>query len=267
MDIDPSSSPLAFFASELKRMRTLTGVTQEALAEAAAYAPATVAAIETCRRIPSADFAGRADKELGAEGLLVRLQALVEETSVLPWFRDLVAVERKATEIREYDAYVIPGLLQTEDYARCCVSATRPALTPQEIERAVALRMTRQEILDRDDPPRLWVIVEQSVMRRLVGSPETMGEQLAHMHRMSERPNIVLQIIPESEGPTAAGGRSFTLLTFRNEPSVVYLEDVTNARYIRKADEVSWYALTFDHLRSNALTDAKSATLIQGERT
>ncbi len=161
MSPDPSSSPLAFFVAELKRLRGIAGITQEALAEGTTYSPALVAAIETWRRIPSADFAERADKTLQTDGILTRLQTLVEQTSVLPWFRDLVDVERRATEIRIYETYVIPGLLQTEDYARNSISATRPVLSAEEIDRAVALRMTRQETLYReDDPPRVWVIKE-----------------------------------------------------------------------------------------------------------
>jgi transcriptional regulator with XRE-family HTH domain len=263
--LDPGSSPLAFFASELKRLRGAATMTQEALAEATLYSPATVAAVETARRIPSRDFAQRADVALSTDGILGRLQSLVEQTSVLPWFRDLVEIERRATEIRMYESYAVPGLLQTESYARYSVSATRPILTAAEIDRAVALRLTRQEIFDLENAPRLWAIMEESVLRRRVGGPEVMSEQLKHLLQMSERPNVVVQVIPEGEGLTAAGGRSFIMLTFASEPTVAYLEDLRSARYVRKGDEVSQYGLTFDHLRSNALPDDKSAALIRGE--
>lgn len=241
-------------------------MTQEQLAKATIYSPASIAAIETCRLLPSKKFAHGADMAFQSDGHLERLQDLVEQTSALPWFRDLVKVERRAIEIGKYDAYLIPGLLQTERYARCCVSTTRPVLTADEIDRAVALRMTRQEILDKDhdEPPRLWFIVEESALRRADhGNAEIMTEQLEHLVKMSERPDIVIQIIPDSEGPTAAGGRSFTILSFKSEPTVVYLEDVNSARYIRKPDEVAIYSLTFDHLRSRALPDDKSRSLIR----
>lgn len=134
---DPGSSPLAFFAAELKRLRSIGGMTQEQLAEATTYSPALVAAIETCRRIPSDDFATRADKALGTDGILARLQQLVESTAVLPWFRDLVETERSAVSIQTYESYLVPGLLQSEDYARHAVSATRPRLSEDEVQRAV----------------------------------------------------------------------------------------------------------------------------------
>jgi len=246
VNTDPSSSPLAFMAAELKRLRSLAGMTQEQLAEATMYSPATVAAIETCRLIASKEFAEHADKAFSSSG-----------------FRDLARLEQKAAEIREYDSYVIAGLLQTERYAEQCVNPTRPELTPDEIGRAVALRMTRQKILDADEPPRLWVVMDESALYRVNGDAEIMREQLEHLIVMSERPGVVITIIPSGEGSTAAGGRSFTILTFKAETPVVYLEDIKSARYVRKTDEVAIYNLTFEHLRSSALTDVKSRALIR----
>jgi transcriptional regulator with XRE-family HTH domain len=261
---EPSSSPLAFLATEVKRLREQAGMKQDELADHTGYSPATVAAIETCRVIPSAAFTDAADKVFGTDGILGRLREMVEETSARPWFRDLLNVERKAKEIRRYVTYVIPGLLQTEAYARCCVSPTRPALTADEIDRAIALRMTRQGILERDDPPMLWAIIDESALRRANGGADVMAGQLAHLLKMSERPNIVIQVIPDSEGSTVAGGREFTIMTFPSDPPVIYLEDLGSARYIRnrKTDEVSRYMLAFDHLRSTALRDDRSTEFI-----
>ncbi len=275
MSPDPNSSPLAFFGAELKRLRQKTGITQTDLAERTNYALATVSAYETGTRIPSQDFAERADKVFGTDGDLTRLHGLVEQVSVLPWFRDRVEVERKAREIHEYEPYLIPGLLQTEDYARAVVSATRPMLPKDAIERAVALRLTRQEILepdqdipiDQDNAVRLWAIVDESALRRVVGSTEIMAVQREHLITMAQRPNITIQIIPNTEGPTCAFGRAFAVLTSRNSSSVVYFEDVDTARYVRDRDEVSRYMLVFDHLRASALDDKRSLQLIKGEHT
>ena len=175
---DASANPLAFFAAELRRLRAIACITQDQLAETTTYSSSLVAAVETCRRIPSDDFAERADKALGTDGILARLQTLVEQTSVLPWFRDLVETERSAVSIRTYESYLVPGLLQTEDYARRAVSATRPRLSEEEIQRAVTLRMTRQQILDdQDDPPKLWAIIDESVLRRQIGGKDLMRVQ------------------------------------------------------------------------------------------
>lgn len=263
---EPSSSPVAFFAAELKRVRAAAGVTQEALAKATAYASATVAAIETCRLLPSKEFAQQADTALSADGHFERLQALVEQSAVLPWFRDLVETERKAISIRTYESYVMPGLLQTEAYARCAVNAVRPRLPDEEIERAVVLRMTRQQILDNDILQRMWVIIDESVLRRQVGGPEVMRDQCDHLLAMGRVPQIAIQIMPDASGATCASGQSFLALTFPKQPPMVYVEDMRSARYIRDRDEVGIYSVVFDYLRSSALDDDRSSQMIRGYR-
>jgi transcriptional regulator with XRE-family HTH domain len=264
VNTDPSSSPLAFFAAELKRLRGTSGLTQEQLAGGATYSSATVAAIETCRLIPSREFAERADKMLDSDGHLARLQDLVEQTSVLPWFRDLVETERKAVSIQTYEPYLVPGLLQTEDYARSCVSATRPLLSDDDLARAVVLRITRQEILNQDDAPRLWAIIDESVLRRQVSSPEVMKAQCDHLLSMARCPHAAIQVIPDAKGATCAYGQQFMVLTFKTRPPMAYLEGMRGARYVRERDEIGAYSITFDYLRSSALDDEQSAELIRG---
>jgi transcriptional regulator with XRE-family HTH domain len=273
MSLDPNSSALAFFGSELRRLRESAGLTQTALAERAQYALATVSAYETARRIPAPEFAESADKIFGTDGYLARLQGLVDSLSVLPWFRNRTELERKATEIREYESYQIPGLLQTEAYTRVVIGAARPMLAPDAIERGVALRMTRQQILEPDDElpldqeqtPRLWVIIDESALNRIVGSAEVMREQREHLTTLAQRPNITIQIISDNDGVTCGYGKAFSILTSSGNGSpVVYLEDVRSARYLRDRDEVAQYSLIFDHLRSYALNDRKSLEIIKG---
>jgi transcriptional regulator with XRE-family HTH domain len=273
MALDSNSSALAFFGSELRRLRENAGLTQAALGERTQYALATVSAYETAKRIPPQDFAERADKVFGTDGYLARLQGLAATLSVLPWFRNRVEVEADAAEIREYESYQIPGLLQTEEYARAVISAARPMLDEDATGRALALRMTRQQILEPDadlpidisPTPRVWVILEEAALSRVVGSAEIMRRQREHLIRMAHRPNITVQVIPNSEGVTCAYGRAFTLLTSSGSGApVVYLEDIGSAHYIRDRDEVARYAVVFDHLRAFALNDRKSLSLIRG---
>ena len=277
---DPYSSPLAFFRAELKRLRERASMTQGEVAEQTNYALSTVSAYENGTRIPSADFAQRADKVFGTdgesendEGDLTRLQHLVEQVSVRPWFRDRIEVERKAAEIREYESYQIPGLLQTEDYARAIMSVGRPRISADEMERAIALRMTRQEILDpRDDlpvdqeqTPRYWAVIDESALHRVVGSPEIMRMQREHLAEMAQRPYITVQVVTNDQGPTGAYGRAFTILVSQNNSSVVYLEDPNGARYVRDRDDVSRYTLIFDHLRASALDDTRTLRFLKGD--
>jgi transcriptional regulator with XRE-family HTH domain len=280
MATDPYSSPLAFFGRELKRLRERGGKTQGDVANATNYALSTVSAYETGHLIPTADFAKLADKFFGTdakteddEGDLTRLQHLVEQVSVRPWFRDRVEVERKSAEIREYESYQIPGLLQTEDYARAIMSVERPKISLEEIERALALRMTRQEILepredlpvDRAQTPQFWAIIDEPALQRLVGSPEIMRVQRAHLAKMAQRPYVTIQVVPNANGPTSAFGRAFAILVSHNNSSVVYLEDPNSAHYVRDRDDVNRYSLIFDHLRASALTDAQTLQFLESE--
>lgn len=261
--IDPAASPLEFFISEMVRMRKAAGMSQPALARRLNYSASQVAKIETCDRIPKMELAVKLDDVFETDGFFARMQPLVERSSVLPWMRDLFDLEGKATQIRTYQSYLIPGLFQTEAYARASVEATRPVLSPEDVEKAVALRLTRQEILERKDAPQMWAIVDESVVYREVGSPTVMRQQCEHLLRLSARSNVVIQVTRSADGLSCAFGRAFMLLSFRHQGDLVYMEDIGSARYIRDRDEVAKYALTFDHLRASALADDKSAILIK----
>jgi transcriptional regulator with XRE-family HTH domain len=271
MNIDPYSNPVAFFAAEMKRMRAERGLTQEQLADAAMFAPSTVAAVETCRFLPSEQFAEAIDEPLNGAGHFVRLQKLVERTSMPPFFRERVEVERKARMIQEYESYQVPALLQTESYMRTAALARRPMFTEDALDRIVALRMTRQQVLELDDTQierenplhRLWAVVDESALRRRIGSPEVMREQYQHLLAKAQQANITIQIIPESKGATCAYGRTFTILTPESNSPIVYLEDFRSAHYVRERDEVAQYVLAFDHLRASALDDHASMDLVK----
>ncbi|HZI72426.1 MAG TPA: Scr1 family TA system antitoxin-like transcriptional regulator [Gemmatimonadales bacterium] len=150
--IDASSSALGFFAAEVVRLRKARRLSQPALAKLLNYSPSQVAKIETAERIPKRPLALRLDEVFQADGHFARLQALVENTSVLPWFRDLYLVEGEATELRTYESYLIPGLLQTESYARAALEAASRDHHSGDRERAGHLL-------------RIWPGVRRSVVR------------------------------------------------------------------------------------------------------
>ena len=216
MTNDPYSSPLAFFGGELRRLREQAGMTQSDVAERTNYALSTVSAYETGRRIPSPEFAKLADDLFGTGETLTELQKLVDRVSLLPWFRSRVEVERKAAEIREYESYQIPGSF-ADGRLRTCDHRCRTAkMSPDELERAVALRMTRQEILeprddlpiDQEQTPRYWAIIDESALHRVVGSPEIMRMQREYLTEMAQRPYITIQVVTNDQGPTGAYGRA-----------------------------------------------------------
>src|SRR5580700_2403555 len=130
--IDPAASPLAFFASEMARLRGAAGLSQSALAQRLNYSVSQITKVEICQRIPKPDLAQKLDGALPSDGLFCRLQPLVERSSVLPWFRPLFDVEGAAVQISTYETYWVPGLLQTEAYARAVVDAARPVLSDED---------------------------------------------------------------------------------------------------------------------------------------
>jgi transcriptional regulator with XRE-family HTH domain len=268
---DPYSSPLAFFTNKLKVLRENADMTLAEVAERTHFATSTVGAYETGARIASAEFAEAADELFQSGDTLTELQKLMENVSLLPWFRDRVEVEKKAKEICEYDPYGIPGLLETEEYARAAISAGRPKLMTDEVERALALRMTRQRILepdvelpiDKEHQPRFWGIIDEAALRREVGSSEVMHAQYQHLVEIAQRPHVTIQVIPDTEGITCAYGHAFTILRPKSGTSIVYLESIFDAQYVRDRDIVDLYTLVFDHLRTTALTDVKSLRLLK----
>jgi transcriptional regulator with XRE-family HTH domain len=163
---------------------------------------------------------------------------------VLPrWFRTYVDLESAATLIRSYEGQLIPGLLQTDDYMRAVVQGGDLDGSSEEVGRRVRLRMARQIVLTRDQPPRLWAVVDEAALRRPVGGREVMRGQLERLIEATKLPNVTLQVLPFDAGAHPAMLGSFSILRFADRalPDVVYLEHLTNAVYLDKRDEVEWY--------------------------
>ena len=163
---------------------------------------------------------------------------------VLPsWFRTYVDLEQAATLIRSYEGQFVPGLLQTDDYMRAVVHGAHLEESGEEVGRRVRLRMARQILLTREDPPRLWAVVDEAALRRPVGGREVMRGQLERLIEATKLPNVTLQILSFDSGAHPAMVGSFSVLRFPDEelPDIVYLEHLTSALYLNKPDEVDQY--------------------------
>jgi transcriptional regulator with XRE-family HTH domain len=185
---------------------------------------------------------------------------------VLPnWFQSYVGLEAAATLVRSYEMQFIPGLLQTEDYARAVILLGHGAASPAEIESRVRLRMTRQNVVTRPDPARLWAVIDESALRRPIGGPEVMRAQIEALQQMTQLPHVRLQIIPFSAGGHAAAGGPFTILRFpdRDLPDVVYVEQLTSALYLDKREDVDDYAAAFDRVSIEAEPPARTPELLR----
>jgi transcriptional regulator with XRE-family HTH domain len=186
-------------------------------------------------------------------------------SDILPaWFEAYVGLEEVAIQIRTYQVQFVPGLLQTEDYARAVTLLGHEGASPREIERRVRLRMARQAVLDRPDPPSLWAVIDEAVLRRPPGPPPVMRGQLEHLAKMAKRPNVTVQIIPFQAGGHAAAGGVFSILRFAEPdlPDVVYLEQLTSALYLDKPEAVDSYQKVMERVCLEATTPTASADVI-----
>ena len=250
--------------AQLRRLREARGLTREAAGYRIRASESKISRLELGR----VSFKDRDITDLlelyGVEDEIQRegLVALAREANspgwwhsyddVLPnWFQTYVGLEEAASLIRSYEIQFLPGLLQTEEYARAVVTAgISPTATVDEVERRVHLRVTRQEILHRPNPPAFWAVVDEAALHRPIGGSKVMKAQVEHLLELMNMPNITLQVMPFRFGGHAGEGGAFTILRFPEPelPDVVYVEQLVSAYYLDKREYVERYAQTMDRL-------------------
>ncbi|MGH3671416.1 MAG: DUF5753 domain-containing protein [Pseudonocardiaceae bacterium] len=189
-----------------------------------------------------------------------------EYGDVLPnWFETYLGLEQAASVIRTYEPALVPGLLQTEDYARAVIQLRHLQVSATDVERRVALRMARQEFLTQPGAPNLWIALEESALCRPLGSRVVQRAQLQHLIEMSQQPNITLQVVPSHVGGPAAVGGPFTILRFSEPdvPDVVYLEQLASALYLDKERDTVGYLAIMDSLCIEAESLEESISLLR----
>ncbi len=187
-------------------------------------------------------------------------------SDVLPtWFRVFPGLEEAADLIRAYEPQFVPGLLQTEDYARALTVVGFPDATADETERRVALRLTRQQLLTRPEPPRLWVVLDETVLRRRVGGPDVMRGQLTKLIEAASLPNITLQVLPFAAGPHQAMFGMFYVFRFPSPElqDVAYGENMTSAFYLDKPEDVGAYAVAMDRICAMAASPEETVGILR----
>ena len=184
---------------------------------------------------------------------------------ILPhWVEPYFGLEAAASFIREYELQFVPGLLQIEEYARAVIRLGNLPSEDEVIRRAQA-RVSRQQILRREDPPKLWAVLDEGALRRVIGGRQAMRAQLLHLIEMCDHPNVTLQILPFSAGAHRAMGGPFTILRY-NEPDlrdVVYIEQLTSALYLDKPTEVDAYLEVIEEVCLQAEASAKTPAMLQ----
>ncbi|MBB4777841.1 helix-turn-helix domain-containing protein [Actinomadura livida] len=188
-----------------------------------------------------------------------------EYGDVVPgWFEPYLGLEQGAVVVRVYEVQEVPELLQTADYARALIAVRHPEASGDEVERRVELRMRRRRVFDRPDPLKLWAILDEAALRRVVGGAETMRAQIRYLIEMAGRPNITLQVLPFSVGGHAAEGGPMTLLRFAEPdlPDVVYLEQLTGALYPDRASDIIRYRDVLNRLGVQAEPPTRTLSML-----
>ncbi|MFE7610295.1 MULTISPECIES: helix-turn-helix domain-containing protein [Streptomyces] len=259
-ELDPSASVLSFYATDLRRRRELAGISQRDLAKRAHMAPSLLNKIEATKRLPTKDLSELCDEIFGTGDHFQRLWPLVIKYAYPSWFRPYVDLEEAATIIRSFQVQVVPGLLQTEDYARAVFSARRP--DTDRVEEQVTARMERQHILGRKIPPKLWVVLDENVLRRRMGSPETMRAQLERVMSAADAPSNVIQVVPYDAGEHAGVAGPFEVLALDEGPDVVYVDGFLQGQILAESEHVRAAERAYDLLTAVALSPGRSIDLI-----
>jgi transcriptional regulator with XRE-family HTH domain len=262
----------------LRRLREASGITREAAGDTIRASSSKISRLElgrvSSKERDVADLItlyGVTDVEEREILLTLARQANApgwwrEYGDVLPnWFETYLGLEQAASVIRAYEPQLVPGLLQTEDYARAIMLLRHLHMSHSEIERRVALRMARQAFLSQPAAPDLWVALDEAALRRPLGDQKVQQAQLLHLIEMAQRPNITLQIVPLDVGAHAAAGGPFTILRFSEPdlPDIVYLEHLTNALYLDKKRDIVEYLAIMDNLCIQAKSPTDTLSLLR----
>jgi Domain of unknown function (DUF5753)/Helix-turn-helix domain len=260
--------------AELRRQREAAGVTIEMVAEQLECSASKISRIETGHTSATPRDVRDMLRIYGVvDSASDELVQIAREARQKGWWHPYstvltgayVGLEAAASSIRAYEQQVVPGLLQTEDYAKAMIRAARPDITADEVEQRVRVRLGRQSLLSQDDPIDVWVVLDEAVLSRPVGGDAVMRAQLERLVAAAELPNVTLQVLPFEVGAHAGMDGTFAILDFPEpgDPDVVYAENATGGLFLEKSEEIQKYVFIFDHIRAAAIRPAESVALIE----
>jgi transcriptional regulator with XRE-family HTH domain len=265
-DAGRAGTPAGVFGAELRYYRTRAGLSQKDLASRANVSHDVISKIETAERPPAEDFPPRLDAvpDLDTRGALTRLWDHLkkgQKQRLHGWFQEWADIEADATVLRSYEPLVVPGLLQTEDYARTILSA-RPDGNLVGLDEQVAARLARQAVLDRPNAPQLWCVLDEGVLHRAIGGSKVMRSQLYRLADAAEHPKTTIQVI-RSGGAHAGLLGGFVIADLDGRPPMAYLETAAEGQVTDSASVTTHIAIRFDRLRAEAESWAASRDLIR----
>ncbi|MEN8649200.1 helix-turn-helix transcriptional regulator [Streptomyces sp. 21So2-11] len=260
---------------ELRRLRELKGMTAEEVAERLLVSQSKISRLENGRRSISQrdvrDLCGVYEVE--DHRIVDSLMQMAKDSRQQGWwhaFGDIpysvyIGLETDAASLRVFDPQIVPGLLQTPQYAEALITGALPETSAGDVEKRVNVRLRRQERLQAAEPPlRLWVVIDEAALRRVVGDRQLMRDQLENLVEQSQLPHVTVQILPFDLGAHPGISGHYAILEFpdASDSSVVYIEGVTSDLYLEKANDVQKYSVMYEHLRAQALNVEQSRQFI-----
>lgn len=257
-------SAMSKFANQLKGWRNKRGWSQVELAAKLGYSNALVSQVEQQQKSPSADFAAKCDEVFDTPATFADLQELVAREAWPSYFAPVVDFQKRAIRIHEWDQRVLPGFLQTEDYARSVIRAGQPYISVDQVERKVAARMDLKQILQRESGrPHLWEVIHEGVLRQMIGSPEVMGNQIDYLIDAADSADMVLQVLPFTAHEHPGTDGPISIFEFTDSPSAGYTECNGGGMIVEQADQVAELVTNMSLIRAAALPPGDSLNLLR----
>lgn len=266
-DVEPEpslKSPRVEFGVYLREYRITSGMRQKDLAAALGWSVSKISMVERGERPADEDFAREADAALCASGSLLALwHETAEHAARWPvWLAQLVEIEQRADMLRTWQPLIVPGMLQTPAYARA-IFRGKPGTTPDLVEQNVVARMERQHVLQRENGPTLWVVLDEGVLARPIGSEAVMAEQMTHLAAMDDHPRVNVRVLPQDSWLTTGLQGAFILASGPGMPDMAYIESVTLSQITADADRVLETKSRYEMLHGDALSRRASLQLIE----
>ncbi|MEI5099336.1 helix-turn-helix transcriptional regulator [Streptomyces sp. PmtG] len=270
-ELNPDASPQAAYGARLRSLREARGWTQDDLADRMGYSSVHVSAVETGRKPPTLRFSRSADRTFGLEGsadAFEREYRQIRQGSLLEGFPEYVKYEARAVELRLYEIGIVPGLLQTPQYARVLADSAvrRGAITPEQADDRVTFLAERQAALVRPRPPMMFVAMDESCIRRTVGGTAVMDAQLASLVEFAELPNTLLQVVPYDIGERRTFDLPVNLLTLPDRSVLCYAESQAQGNLDRESASVEPMLTAYHQLQAESLSQAASVAMIEQVR-
>ncbi|MGW3013693.1 helix-turn-helix domain-containing protein [Streptomyces sp. NPDC001219] len=261
---DDRATPRSVLGRRLRRMREAANLSQRALADKVGYPHTYLSRVERGEQLPSEALAEGLDTFFATDGLFVELLSMAQDASIPDYGRAVVHGEAKATRIQVFESSLIPGLLQTDDYAQALIRKSLPGEHEVRVSELTATRMRRKRVFNKKEPPLYWAIMDEAALKRPVGGAKCMVGQIHHLLTMAHSPHTSIQVLPFAQGehPLLAG--SLTLLTLKNGTTTGYAESFASGESVESPRRVLQLTQRFDIARSMALPESESLDLIRG---